>query len=110
MKEAAIEMAMWNRVRLSFKNLPANKITKRIHSELMTILMEAARRQDEKHQEKESSVFDELIEENLISFNTGNDLLPPIEGQKILEPDWITTECPGPTVLLSPDTIVRLTF
>jgi len=102
-EEAAIEMVMWNRVRLSFKNLPVNKITKRINSGLITILMEAARRKDEKHQEKDLSVFDESIEENLISFNTGNDLLPPIESQKTLEPDWITPECPGPTVSLFPE-------
>jgi CheY-like chemotaxis protein/predicted regulator of Ras-like GTPase activity (Roadblock/LC7/MglB family) len=102
-EEAAIEMVMWNRVRLSFKNLPAHKITKRIHSELMTILMEAARRKDEKNQEKDVSAVDESLEENLVSFNADNDLLPPPERQKTVEPDWITPECPGPTVLLSPE-------
>jgi predicted regulator of Ras-like GTPase activity (Roadblock/LC7/MglB family) len=106
-EEAAIEMVMWTRVRLSFKNLPAHKITKRINSELMTILMEAARRKDEKHQEKDISVIDEScdesFEENLISLNTGDDLLPSPESQKAIDPDWITPECPGPTVLLSPE-------
>ena len=42
-------------------------------------------------------------EENLVSLNTDNDLLPPPESQKTIEPDWITPECPGPTVLLSPE-------
>jgi CheY-like chemotaxis protein/predicted regulator of Ras-like GTPase activity (Roadblock/LC7/MglB family) len=102
-EEAAIEMVMWTRVRLSFKALPAHNITKRIHSELMTILMEAARRKDEKIQEKDLSVFDESLEENLVSFNTDKDLLPPPESQKSIEPDWITPECPGPNVLLSPE-------
>ena len=100
-EEAAIEMVMWNRVRLSFKNLPSHKINKRINSELMTILMEAARRKDEKHQEKDLSVFDESIEENHTSLNTDNDLLPTQESQNIIEPDWVTPECPGPTLLLS---------
>jgi predicted regulator of Ras-like GTPase activity (Roadblock/LC7/MglB family) len=102
-EEAAIEMAMWNRVRLSFKNPPSHKITRRINSELMTILMEAARRKDEKHQEKNLSIFDESIQENLISFNTDNDLLPPQETRNVVEPDWVIPECPGPTVLLSPE-------
>ena len=100
-EEAAIEMVMWTRVRLSFKNLPAHKITKRINSELMSILMEAARRKDEKHPEKDLNAFDESHEENIVSINTDNDLLPPPESQKASEPDWITPECPGPTVLLS---------
>ena len=46
-EEAAIEMVMWNHVRLSFKNLPDKKIMRRINSELMPILMEASRRKDE---------------------------------------------------------------
>ncbi|MBI5589877.1 MAG: response regulator [Deltaproteobacteria bacterium] len=99
-EEAAIEMVMWTQVRLSFKDLPVHKITKRINSELMNILMEAARRKDEKNQEKDLSVFDESIEETLISLNMDNDQLPPIEPQKAVEPDWIIPECPGPTVLL----------
>ncbi len=102
-EEAAIEMVMWNRVRLSFKNLPTNKITKRINSELMTILMEAARRKDEKYQGKDLSAFDESLEENLVSFDTDKDLLPPPESRKTIEPDWITPECPGPSVLPSPE-------
>jgi CheY-like chemotaxis protein/predicted regulator of Ras-like GTPase activity (Roadblock/LC7/MglB family) len=100
-EEAAIEMVLWNRVRLSFKNLPAHKIAKRINSELMAILMEAARRKDEKLNEKDLNVFDETLEENFISLNADNELLPPIESKKVIEPEWITPECPGPTVLLS---------
>ena len=100
-EEAAIEMVSWNRVRLSFKNLPAHKIAKRINSELMAILMEAARRKDEKLHEKDLNVFDETLEENFISLNADNELLPPIESKKVIEPEWITPECPGPTVLLS---------
>jgi len=106
-EEAAIEMVSWNRVRLSFKNLPAHKIAKRINSELMAILMEAARRKDEKLHEKDGGggfqtrPFDEMLEENFISSNTDNELLPPIENKKIIEPEWITPECPGPTVLMS---------
>ena len=100
-EEAAIEMVLWNRVRLSFKDLPTHKIAKRINSELMTILMEAARRKDEKLHEKDLSVFDETLEENFISLNADNELLPPIESKKVIEPEWITPECPGPTVLMS---------
>ena len=51
-EEAAVEMVMWNRVRLSFKNLPAHKITKRINLELMAILMEAARRKTRNFRKK----------------------------------------------------------
>lgn len=100
-EEAAIEMVMWNRVRLSFKNLPAHKITKRINCELMNILMEAARRKDEKLHKKDLRAVDEPAEENLVSFNADSDLLPAPESQQDVEPDWITPECPGPTVLLS---------
>ncbi len=110
-EEAAIEMVLWNRVRLSFKNLPTHKIAKRINSELMAILMEAARRKDEKLHEKDgrdgqniswqTRPFDETLEENFISLNADNELLPPIESKKVIEPEWITPECPGPTVLLS---------
>ncbi len=110
-EEAAIEMVSWNRVRLSFKNLPAHKIAKRINSELMAILMEAARRKDEKLHEKDgrggqnifrqTRSFDETLEESFILSNTDNELLPPIESKKVIEPEWITPECPGPTALLS---------
>ncbi|MEI6263185.1 MAG: response regulator, partial [Deltaproteobacteria bacterium] len=110
-EEAAIEMVSWNRVRLSFKNLPAHKIAKRINSELMAILMEAARRKDEKLHEQDgrggqnifwqTRPFDEMQEENFISLNADNELLPPIESKKVIEPEWITPECPGPTALLS---------
>jgi len=99
-EEAAIEMVMWNRVRLSFKNLPVHKITKRINCELMNILMEAARRKDEKLHEKNSSVVDESTEEKLVSLNSDSNLLPSPENQAAVEPDWITPECPGPAVLL----------
>lgn len=102
-EEAAIEMVMWNRVRLSFKPLPVNRITKRIHSELMSILMEAARRKDEKTQKNDSGVLDESCEENFISLNAEKEFLPVPESHKAAEPDWLTPECPGPTVLMSPE-------
>jgi predicted regulator of Ras-like GTPase activity (Roadblock/LC7/MglB family) len=109
-EEAAIEMIMWNQVSLSFKNLPDKKIMRRINSELMPIMMEASRRRDEKLQENELGGFDgpfeeelNFLEEELGSLKAGNDLLDAPESQKIIEPDWMTPECPGPNVLLTPE-------
>lgn len=109
-EEAAIEMIMWNQVSLSFKSLPDKKIMRRINSELMPIMLEATRRKDEKFQENELGVFDgsfeeelNFLEEELSSLKVGNDLLDASESQKIIEPDWITPECPGPNVLMTPE-------
>jgi CheY-like chemotaxis protein/predicted regulator of Ras-like GTPase activity (Roadblock/LC7/MglB family) len=109
-EEAAIEMIMWNQVSLSFKSLPDKKIMRRINSELMPIMMEASRRKDEKLQENELGVFDGSIEEELnfledelSSLKAGNELFGPSESQKIIEPDWMTPECPGPNILLPPE-------
>jgi len=110
-EEAAIEMIMWNQVSLSFKSLPDKKIMRRINSELMPIMMEASRRKDEKTQENELGVFDgtfeeelNFLEEELNSLKAGNDLFGESENQKIIEPDWLTPECPGPNILLTPET------
>ncbi|MDO9110627.1 MAG: response regulator [Desulfatirhabdiaceae bacterium] len=109
-EEAAIEMIMWNQVSLSFKSLPDKKIMRRINSELMPIMMEASRRKDEKLQENELGGFDgsfeeelNFLEEELGSLKAGNDLFDASESQKIIEPDWMTPECPGPNVLLTPE-------
>lgn len=109
-EEAAIEMIMWSQVSLSFKNLPDKKIMRRINSELMPIMMEASRRKDEKLQENELGVFggsfeEELnfLEDELSSLKTGNDLFSLSDTQKIKEPDWLTPECPGPNILLTPE-------
>jgi predicted regulator of Ras-like GTPase activity (Roadblock/LC7/MglB family) len=109
-EEAAIEMIMWNQVSLSFKSLPDKKIMRRINSELMPIMLEATRRKDEKFQENELGVFDgsfeeelNFLEEELSSLKVGNDLLDASESRKIIEPDWITPECPGPNVLMTPE-------
>jgi CheY-like chemotaxis protein/predicted regulator of Ras-like GTPase activity (Roadblock/LC7/MglB family) len=110
-EEAAIEMIMWNQVSLSFKSLPDKKIMRRINSELMPIMMEASRRKDEKIQENELGAFDgtfeeelNFLEEELNSLKEGNDLFGAPENQKIIEPDWLTPECPGPNILLTPET------
>jgi CheY-like chemotaxis protein/predicted regulator of Ras-like GTPase activity (Roadblock/LC7/MglB family) len=110
-EEAAIEMIMWNQVSLSFKSLPDKKIMRRINSELMPIMMEASRRKDEKTQENELGAFDGTFEEDLNylegelnSLKPGNELLGASENQKITEPDWLTPECPGPNMLLTPET------
>jgi CheY-like chemotaxis protein/predicted regulator of Ras-like GTPase activity (Roadblock/LC7/MglB family) len=109
-EEAAIEMIMWNQVSLSFKSLPDKKIMRRINSELMPIMMEASRRKDEKLQENELSVFDgsfeeelNFLEDELSSLKAGNELFGPSESQKIIEPDWMTPECPGPNILMPPE-------
>ena len=109
-EEAAIEMIMWNQVSLSFKSLPDKKIMRRINSELMPIMMEASRRKDEKLQENELGGFDgsfeeelNFLENELDSLKAGNDLFGAPESQKIIEPDWMTPECPGPNVLLTPE-------
>ncbi len=109
-EEAAIEMIMWNQVSLSFKNLPDKKIMRRINSELMPIMMEASRRKDEKAQENEFGGFDgnieeelNYLEEELNSLKGGNDLFGAAADQKSTEPDWLTPECPGPNILLTPE-------
>jgi CheY-like chemotaxis protein/predicted regulator of Ras-like GTPase activity (Roadblock/LC7/MglB family) len=109
-EEAAIEMIMWNQVSLSFKSLPDKKIMRRINSELMPIMMEASRRKDEKTQENELGAFDgtfeeelNFLEEELNSLKPDNDLFGASENQKSLEPDWLTPECPGPNILLTPE-------
>jgi CheY-like chemotaxis protein/predicted regulator of Ras-like GTPase activity (Roadblock/LC7/MglB family) len=109
-EEAAIEMIMWNQVSLSFKGLPDKKIMRRINSELMPIMMEASRRKDEKLQENELGAFDgsfeeelNFLEEELSALKAGNDLFDSPESSKIVEPDWMTPECPGPNVLLTPE-------
>ena len=109
-EEAAIEMIMWNQVSLSFKSLPDKKIMRRINSELMPIMLEASRRKDEKLQENELGVFDgslekdlNFLEQELGSLKAGNELFDVLESQKIIDPDWMTPECPGPNVLLTPE-------
>jgi CheY-like chemotaxis protein len=109
-EEAAIEMIMWNQVSLSFKSLPDKKIMRRINSELMPIMMEASRRKDEKHQESELGVFDgsfeeelNFLEDELSSLKAGNELISAPESQQITEPNWLTPECPGPNLLLTPE-------
>lgn len=109
-EEAAMEMIMWNQVSFSFKSLPDKKIIRRINSELMPIMLEASRRKDEKLHENESGGLDasyaeELnsLEEELGSLDAGNDLSEAPESQLIVEPDWMTPECPGPDVLLIPE-------
>ncbi len=107
-EEAAIEMIMWNQVSLSFKNLPDKKIMRRINSDLMPIMMEASRRKDEKLHENELGAFDEsfgeelnFIETEIGAIKTGNDYFNIPESQKNTEPDWLTPECPGPSLLLT---------
>jgi len=107
-EEAAIEMIMWNQVSLSFKSLPDKKIMRRINSDLMPIMMEASRRKDEKLHENELGAFDEsfgeelnFIETEIGAIKTGNDYFNIPESQKNTEPDWLTPECPGPSLLLT---------
>lgn len=110
-EEAAIEMLMWNQVALSFKKLPDKKIMRRISSELMPIMMEASRRKDEKLHENELEAFDEPFGETLHfpdevgkALNSADSLLDELtSGPDIPEPDWLTPECPGPNLLLTPE-------
>lgn len=115
-EEAAIEMIMWNQVSLSFKNLPDKKIMRRINSELMPIMMEASRRKDEKLHENELGAFDEsfgedlnIIEPEIGAIKTRGDYFNIPESPKNNEPDWLTPECPGPSLLLTPQVDKDLT-
>ncbi len=53
-EEAAIEMILWDKVRIQFKRLPDKKILRRIQSEIMPLLMEAYRRKDEAGSDSET--------------------------------------------------------
>lgn len=59
-EEAAIEMILWDKVRIQFKRLPEKKIIRRIKSEIMPLLLEASRRKDEN--QSESEIDQQLIE------------------------------------------------
>jgi len=50
-RNAAVEMVMWDNVRLNFNNLSGKKIKQRITTGLMSILMEASRIKDEAREE-----------------------------------------------------------
>jgi len=107
-EEAAIEMIMWNQVSLSFKSLPDKKIMRRINSDLMPIMMEASRRKDEKLHENELGAFDEdlgeelkFLEADLGSLKADGNLSILHEPQKNDEPEWLTPECPGMSLLLT---------
>ncbi len=52
-EEAAIEMILWDKVRIQFKRLPDKKILRRIQTEIMPLLMEAYRRKDEAQADSE---------------------------------------------------------
>lgn len=58
---AAIEMISWNRVNISFKNLPDEKISRQIEKGLMSLIMEGTRQKDESTEtdmEDVSGVYD----------------------------------------------------
>ena len=52
-EEAAIEMILWDKVRIQFKQLPDKKILRRIQTDIMPLLMEAYRRKDEARADEE---------------------------------------------------------
>lgn len=56
-EEAAIEMIMWDEVKLQFKSLPDRKIIRRITTDIMSMLMEASRRKDEINEPGETDDF-----------------------------------------------------
>jgi predicted regulator of Ras-like GTPase activity (Roadblock/LC7/MglB family) len=77
-EEAAIEMMMWERVKIQFKRLPEKKIIRRIQTEVMPLLLEASRRKDENQSEAEmDEAHIEVVEPVSISENAG--ALSPIE-------------------------------
>lgn len=53
-EEAAIEMILWDKVRIQFKQLPDKKILRRIQTDIMPLIMEAYRRKDEKQADAEA--------------------------------------------------------
>lgn len=53
-EEAAIEMILWDKVRIQFKQLPDKKILRRIQTDIMPLIMEAYRRKDETQAEVEA--------------------------------------------------------
>jgi twitching motility two-component system response regulator PilG len=46
-QEAALEIIGWDNARIAFKNLPKEKLTRRINAELMGLIMEGLRRKDQ---------------------------------------------------------------
>jgi len=46
-KEAALEMVAWDNARIECKNLPKERLTRRIEDELMALIMEGLRKKDE---------------------------------------------------------------
>lgn len=69
-EDAAIEMMMWERVKIQFKRLPEKKIVRRVQTEIMPLLLEASRRKDENQSESEMDEADiEGVEPESISEN-----------------------------------------
>ena len=88
--EAAIDMIMWDQVKLQFKNLPDRKITRRISTDIMPLLMEASRRKDELTGNVDA--FDDFLTELPTSKKSENfrrDQMNPDSPPKVFEPSSI---------------------
>jgi hypothetical protein len=66
-EEAAIEVIAWENAEIRFKEIPKKKISRRIETELMSLIMEAMRRKDE---------LSILEDEELIQLDDTMDVLP----------------------------------
>ena len=71
-EEAAIEMILWDKVRIQFKQLPDKKILRRIQTDIMPLIMEAYRRKDESQADAETQ---EPAERNAVSSTRHSDHL-----------------------------------
>ncbi|MGD9971576.1 MAG: response regulator [Desulfatirhabdiaceae bacterium] len=90
-EEAAIEMIMWEGVKLQFKSLPDRKIIRRITTDIMAMLMEASRRKDEINEPEETENFPldfpvsgiiDHIDTDQINLDSLPNILDPLQGDK----------------------------
>lgn len=107
-EEAAIEMMMWERVKIQFKRLPEKKIIRRIQTEIMPLLLEASRRKDENQSESEKGEANiELVEPASISENATP--LSDFQSQKgIASLPGQTPACAAPRVAGATFPILRI--
>lgn len=82
-EKAAIKIIGWENAKIQFLNLPIKKIQKRIQTELMALLMEAARLKDEAGVEKTSPSEEPLINEQATKPFDQHTVMPKVEPAKL---------------------------
>lgn len=80
-EKAAIEMISWDKVHISFKNLPNEKISRQINTGLMALILEGIRLKDESAgiDMEEVSDLDDLAEISKIDFALDDEVVYEIE-------------------------------